>query len=58
MRQLIATRKQELAEGAESIEKQQADNKTQEEKLNGLQEHREENNKTISELTQEQQKVS
>ena len=36
IRQLIATRKQELAEGTESIDKQQADNKMLEEKLAGL----------------------
>ena len=36
IRQLIAQRKQELAEGTESIDKQQADNKMLEEKLAGL----------------------
>ena len=53
IRQLIAQRTQELADGSESIEKQQADNKMLDEKLHGLQEHREEKNRTISELTQE-----
>jgi hypothetical protein len=36
IRQLIAQRKQELADGTESIDKQQADNKMLEEKLSGL----------------------
>ena len=58
IKELIATRKAELTEGVESIEKQQSENKELDEKLSGLQERREDLNRQISERTAEQQKVS